>query len=153
MQIWLRFGLLLSKNKSVTPYGFANKILLINILPTFSSKSTSSSMHIMATYMKLVSYLLDTKTQLILQLYRCTTISSTGKPKQISPINQHHYIHFKITDHNIESFHISHSYFSSPLTYLLPSKDTTRLTKEISYLAHKVKHSRLNETTWNTPTL
>jgi hypothetical protein len=76
----------------------------------------------MATYMKLVSYLLDTKTGLILHLYRYTTILSTEKPKQISPINQHHYIHFKITNHNIESFHISHSYFSSPVTCPLPLK-------------------------------
>ena len=45
------------------------------------------------------------------------TILPKKKPKTILPKNLHHTLHPIITNTLIESFNITHSYYSSPLTY------------------------------------
>ena len=56
------------------------------------------------------------ETLLLWLTQRCITTLPKRKPKNIQPENLHHTLHPEITKMLIESFEITHSYYSSPLT-------------------------------------
>lgn len=58
----------------------------------------------------------DFETKILWLIQRYITIFPKKKPKNIRPSNLHHTLHPDITKLLIESFKITHTYYSSPLT-------------------------------------